>query len=169
MVGINEVVNLCERCIELIEDYTGLMKREELFFGAILHAIHRSEERIVGVLEDLQAADAALTASNANLAQKVVDLANEQSTFLSDVAARLAGTTDPAAIAAVAADLTAQATNLDSQAQQIQQLIDAQTAADPGPTPATTEPTPAEPAPATDAPPVDMANAAGNASSTPSE
>jgi len=77
-------------------------------------------EQIVTALEDLQAADTALDA-------EIVALIAEQAQFLTDIAAKLgAAGVDPAALAAVSADLT-------SQAAQLQTLHDAQVAADPGP------------------------------------
>lgn len=76
----------------------------------------------MGVLDDLRAADAAL-------ADEVHALADEQATFLADVAARLAGNEeDPAAIAQVVADIH------DRQGE-LRALADAQRAADPGPPP----------------------------------
>lgn len=86
----------------------------------LLAAFKRMEHQIVGALEDLQAADLVLD-------QKVTDLVTEQATFLTNVAAALAAAgTDPAAIAAVTADLQAQAASLTS-------LVESQRAADPGP------------------------------------
>jgi hypothetical protein len=83
-------------------------------------AFQRMEHKIVGALEDLQAADAVL-------GQTVTTLVEEQATFLTNVAAALlAAGTDPAALAAVTADITAQAQTLTS-------LVEAQRAADPGP------------------------------------
>jgi len=88
--------------------------------AGILRAFNRMETKIVGALEDLQAADLVLDA-------EVTALVDEQATFLTDVAAALAAAgTDPAAIAAVAADVTAQAAKLTA-------LADAQRAADPAP------------------------------------
>lgn len=87
-----------------------------------LARILHGQEIIMGVLEDLQAADEALAA-------EVTDLADEQATFLADVAARLANAPDPAAVAAVTADVTAKADALRA-------LADAQRAADPGAPPA---------------------------------
>jgi len=64
----------------------------------------------MGVLEDLQAADTHLGAA-------VAALAEEQATFLQDVAARLANAPDPAAVAAVAADIEAKSAALADLAQ----------------------------------------------------
>ena len=92
--------------------------------AGILRAFNRMETKVVTALEDLQAADLQLD-------QEVTALVDEQATFLTDVAAALAAAgTDPAAIAAVTADVQAQAAKLTA-------LADAQRAADPatgGPT-----------------------------------
>jgi hypothetical protein len=86
----------------------------------ILQAFERMEHKIVTELEDLQAADVVLGAA-------VTDLVDEQATFLTDIAAALAAAgTDPAALAAVTADLQ-------NRAQQLTSLAEAQRAADPGP------------------------------------
>jgi hypothetical protein len=85
----------------------------------ILAAFKRMETNVMGALEDLQAADLQLDA-------EVTALVDEQATFLTDVATALANAgTDPAAIAAVTADVQAQAAKLTA-------LADAQRAADPG-------------------------------------
>jgi hypothetical protein len=84
----------------------------------ILAAFNRMETNVMGALEDLQAADLQLDA-------EVTALVDEQATFLTDVAAKIAAAgVDPAALAAVTADVTAQAGKLTA-------LADAQRAADP--------------------------------------
>jgi hypothetical protein len=88
--------------------------------AGILQAFERMEHKIVTALEDLQGADVVL-------GDAVTNLVDEQATFLTDVAAALAAAgTDPAALAAVTADLQARA-------QQLTSLAEAQRAADPGP------------------------------------
>jgi len=87
---------------------------------SIMRAFERMEHKIVTALEDLQAADVVLGDS-------VTTLVDEQATFLTDVAAALtAAGRDPAALAAVTADLQARA-------QQLTTLVENQRAADPGP------------------------------------
>jgi hypothetical protein len=93
---------------------------KELSNADILKAFKRMETKVVGELENLQAADVVL-------GDAVTALVDEQATFLVDVAAALAAAgTDPAALAAVTADLQARAAQLTS-------LVEAQRAADPGP------------------------------------
>jgi hypothetical protein len=85
----------------------------------ILAAFKEMETNVMGALEDIQAADLQLDA-------EVTALVDEQATFLTDVAAKIAAAgVDPAALAAVTADVTAQAGKLTA-------LADAQRAADPG-------------------------------------
>jgi len=123
----------------------------------------------MGALEDLQAAVANLTAQDATLVTSVTDLATEQATFLRDVAAALANAgTDPAALAAVTNTLNTKADDLAAQAAQVQQLMTDQVAADPAnQTAAPTDTSPVAEVPIEETPaevPVDVANAAGNAS-----
>jgi len=158
----------------MIDEHIGLISRDELLLGAILHAIHRSEERTMGALEDLQAAVANLTAQDATLVTSVTDLATEQVTFLRDVADALANAgTDPTTLNQITATLNTKADDLAAQAASVSQLMADQVAADPA---NQTPPAAAEPTPVTDTPPdttvtdtppdvpVDMTNAAGNAS-----
>lgn len=103
----------------------------------ILRALGIEEEKIMGVIEDLTAADAALTVADQAVATGVAALATEQSTFLSDIAAAIAEAgTDPAAIAEVTADINAKAADLTAQAQNLTALAAAQAAADPATPPA---------------------------------
>lgn len=88
-----------------------------------LDMLVHGQEIIMGVLDDLRAADT-------ELADEVHALADEQATFLADVLARLAGNeNDPAAIAQVVADMH-------DRVGELRALADAQRAADPGPLPA---------------------------------
>jgi len=125
----------------------------------------------MGVLEDLQAAVANLTAKDATLVTSVTNLATEQVTFLRDIADALANAgTDPAALADITNTLNTKADDLAAQAAQVQQLMADQVAADPA-----NQTPPTEPAPVTDTPPdttstdtapdvpIDMTNAASNA------
>jgi hypothetical protein len=75
-----------------------------------LELLIHGQEIIMGTLEDLQAADTHLGAA-------VAALAEEQVTFLQDVAARLADAPDPAAVKTVVDDIEAKSAALAALAQ----------------------------------------------------
>lgn len=105
--------------------------------AGITHALTRMEQKIMSALSDLQAANVDLAAADATLTTAVTGLAAEQVTFLTDIAAAIAAAgTDPAALAAVTADINARAADLRSEADAITALTAGQVAADPATPPA---------------------------------
>lgn len=102
--------------------------------AGLLRAILRNQGIIMSALTDLQAADAKLGTSVANAVSKL----NADTTQLADLAQQVAaGTADPAALAALAQDISTRADALDAAVNPPAPVPNPTPAPIPAPTPAT--------------------------------